>query len=86
MGFDAVLLVEGRELAYVKLLDVDVFLSAAARTAASRPSDTQRTVAVTAGDVALRDLQASFLSREEQALETPEGSGNEGVRVSALWD
>ena len=28
VGFDAILLVEGRELAYLKLLDVDAFLSA----------------------------------------------------------
>ena len=57
VGFDAVLLVEGRELAYVKLLDVDALVSAAAPGAPASPAATRLSVAVTAGDIALRDLQ-----------------------------
>lgn len=60
VGFDAVLLVEGRELAYVKLLDVDAFISTAAKDAEAAGAATKLTVAVTAGDIALRDLQVGF--------------------------
>ena len=59
VGCDAVLLVEGRELLYFKLLDVDAYLSAAAPGAALRPGDSRLTLALNAGDVAVRDLQVS---------------------------
>lgn len=57
VGFDAVLLVEGRPLAYVKLLDVDAAIMVAPLSSRSADGDTKLTVAVTAGDIALRDLK-----------------------------
>ncbi len=57
VGCDAILLVEGRELVYFKLLDVDAFLSAAPPGARLLPGDAKLSLALNAGDVALRDLQ-----------------------------
>lgn len=57
VGCDAILLVEGRELVYLKLLDVDAFLSAAPPGARLLPGDAKLSLALNAGDVALRDLQ-----------------------------
>jgi hypothetical protein len=57
VGFDAMLLVEGRELLYAKLLDVDAFLSAAPLGAQPAPGEPRLTLALNAGDVALRDMQ-----------------------------
>lgn len=60
------LLVEGRELLYLKLLDVDAFLSAAPPGIAQRPGETKLSLALNAGDIALRDMQVdSFMSNPE---------------------
>jgi hypothetical protein len=57
VGFDAMLLVEGRELLYAKLLDVDAFLTAAPLGGQPAPGEPRLSVALNAGDVALRDMQ-----------------------------
>lgn len=57
VGFDAILLVEGRELLYAKLLDVDAFLSAAPPGRAPAPGEARLSLALNAGDVALRDMR-----------------------------
>jgi hypothetical protein len=59
VGFDAMLLVEGRELLYAKLLDVDAFLSAAPLGGHPAPGEPRLTLALNAGDVALRDMQVA---------------------------
>jgi hypothetical protein len=57
VGFDAMLLVEGRELLYAKLLDVDAFLTAAPLGGQPAPGEPRLSLALNAGDVALRDMQ-----------------------------
>lgn len=57
VGIDAIMLVEGRELLYLKLLDAAAHVSVAAPTERLLPGDQALTLAVTVGDVGLRDMQ-----------------------------
>lgn len=57
MGIDAILLVEGRELLHLKLLDAVAHVSKAAPYGRPLPGDLALTVAVTVGDAGLRDMQ-----------------------------
>lgn len=57
VGIDAILLVEGRELLYLKLLDAVAHVSKAPPNRRPLPGDMALTVAVTVGDVGLQDMQ-----------------------------
>ena len=57
VGIDAIMLVEGRELLYLKLLDAVAHVSIAVPSRHPLPGDQALTVAVTVGDIGLRDMQ-----------------------------
>lgn len=57
MGIDAILLVEGRELLYLKILDAAAHVNKAPPNHMPQPGEIALSVAVTVGDVGLRDMQ-----------------------------
>ena len=60
VGIDAILLVEGRELLYLKLLDAAATAALAPPALRPGPNDMTFTLALTVGDIGLRDMQVGL--------------------------
>lgn len=61
VGIDAILLVEGRELLYLKILDAAAHVNKAPPNNVPQPGEVSLSVAVTVGDVGLRDMQVCLV-------------------------